>query len=154
MRFLAALLFGLVLAGSAVAMEPGEALPDAAQEQHARALFHEFRCMVCQNQSIAESDAPLARDLRMLVRERVAAGESDAAITRFLVARYGEFVLLKPPFEPRTLLLWLTPVGVLVLGGAAALLARRRRQAAPQPSPLSTDEEARLRDLLGPETVD
>jgi cytochrome c-type biogenesis protein CcmH len=151
MRLLAALLFGFLFAGAAVAMEPGEALPDAAQEQHARALFHEFRCMVCQNQSIAESDAPLAKDLRMLVRERVAAGDSDAAITRFLVARYGEFVLLKPPFEPRTLLLWLTPVGVLLLGGAAALLARRRQAA---PLPLSPEEAARLRDLLGREAAD
>ena len=95
----------------ALAVQPDEVLSDATLEARARGLSRELRCMVCQNQSIDDSDAPLARDLRLLVRERLTAGDSDAQVQDFLVARYGEFVLLKPPFEWHTALLWLTPAG-------------------------------------------
>ena len=97
-------------------MQPDEVLPIAKLEQRARALSRELRCMVCQNQSIDDSDAPLARDLRILVRERLTAGDSDTQVLDFLVARYGQFVLLRPRFEWETALLWLTPAGVLVIG--------------------------------------
>ena len=113
--------------------------------------------MVCQNQSIDDSDAPLARDLRLLVRERIAAGDSDSQVLDFLVARYGAFVLLKPPFETATLLLWLLPP--LVLAAGAALLwagaTRRRRGRAPQAStaPLSSEERAELKELLGSKEI-
>src|SRR6195256_2677926 len=108
-----------VMAGlsAAYAVQPDEIMSDPAKELRARDLLRELRCMVCQNQSIDDSDAPLARDLRLLVRERIAAGDSDAQVLDFLVARYGEFVLLKPRFEWRTALLWLTPFGVLLIGG-------------------------------------
>ena len=130
-RVLAAL-FALVLIGcpAAHAVQPDEIMADPAKEARARDLSRELRCMVCQNQSIDDSDAPLARDLRLLVRERITAGDSDSQVMDFLVARYGEFVLLKPRFEPRTLLLWLVPPSVLA-GGALALwiYARRRSRA-------------------------
>jgi cytochrome c-type biogenesis protein CcmH len=110
-----------------------------------------LRCMVCQNQSIDDSEAPLARDLRLLVRERIAAGDSDTQVVNFLVARYGEFVLLKPRFEPTTLLLWLLPPLVLLGGGAALWMhARRGSKGGPGavPAPLTADEEARLAALM------
>ncbi len=103
------------------AVQPDEIMPDAAKEARARELSRELRCMVCQNQSIDDSDAPLARDLRLLVRERIAGGDSDAEVIDFLVARYGEFVLLKPRFNPHTLLLWLLPPLLLAGGGIRAL---------------------------------
>jgi cytochrome c-type biogenesis protein CcmH len=151
-RFLA-LMMAVMLAWrvAAHAVQPDEVMPDPALEARARALSREIRCMVCQNQSIDDSDAPLARDLRLLVRERVAGGDSDAEVRDFLVARYGEFVLLKPPFELHTLLLWLLPPLVLI-GGALALWRRRRSSLAEgadgQPLPLTADEEARLKALL------
>src|SRR5690349_12490253 len=117
----------MVSAFPAHAVQPDEVLPDAALEARARNLSRELRCMVCQNQSIDDSDAPLARDLRLLVRERLKAGDSDKQIFDFLVARYGDFVLLKPRFTSHTALLWLLPALVL-LAGAAALFALRRRQ--------------------------
>ncbi|MGQ4272482.1 cytochrome c-type biogenesis protein [Terrihabitans sp. B22-R8] len=120
-----------------------ERLPDPAAEARARALFLELRCMVCQNQSIDDSDAPLAKDLRMLVRERVKAGDSGDQIKEYLVARYGEFVLLRPRLSSETLLLWGAPVIVLVLGAGAAALAFRRRRSA-GPAELSADEQKRL----------
>lgn len=130
------------------AVQPDEILPDAALETRARNLSRELRCMVCQNQSIDDSDAPLARDLRLLVRERLKAGDTDAQIFDFLVARYGNFVLLKPRFTGQTALLWLLPALVLI-GGAAALLALRRRQRIRAVSvQLSADEEARVAELL------
>jgi cytochrome c-type biogenesis protein CcmH len=139
-------------ASPAFAVQPDEIMPDPAKEARARELSRELRCMVCQNQSIDDSEAPLARDLRLLVRERIAAGDSDGQVIDFLVARYGEFVLLKPRFEGHTLLLWLLPPFVL-LGGALALWAhqRRRTKAAEEgTSGLSAEEEARLQRLTEP----
>src|SRR2546423_4692351 len=110
------------------AVQVDEILPDPALEGRAREISHELRCMVCQNQSIDDSDAPLARDLRLLVRERLKAGDSDAQVFDFLTARYGQFVLLKPRFGWDTALLWGAPAGVLLVGGLAIVLALRRRQ--------------------------
>jgi cytochrome c-type biogenesis protein CcmH len=143
------LLLALLAPAASFAVQPGEVLADPALEARARALSANLRCLVCQNQSIDESDAPLARDLRLLVRERLVAGDSDADVERFLVARYGEFVLLRPPFGAHTLLLWLMPL--LLLAGATAgigwRLAAARRQPAPPP-PLTPDEQRRLSRLL------
>ena len=149
-RVLAAL-FALVLIGcpAALAVQPDEIMPDLAKEARARDLSRELRCMVCQNQSIDDSDAPLARDLRLLVRERITAGDSDAQVMDFLVARYGEFVLLKPRFEAQTLLLWLVPPLMLAGGGLALwIYARRRPRAANALMELTPDEETRLTKLL------
>lgn len=151
---LAALLMAMMIAGPAMAVMPDEVLKDPAQEARARHLSQEIRCMVCQNQSIDDSDAPLARDLRILVRERIAGGESDAQVLDFLVSRYGEFVLLKPPFELHTLLLWLLPPFLLAGGGIGLWLrgrqrARLIRDHEQRPAPLTADEESRLARLLG-----
>jgi cytochrome c-type biogenesis protein CcmH len=132
------------------AVEPGEMLKDAALEARARHISQELRCLVCQNQSIDDSGAELARDLRILVRERLAAGDSDAAVLAFVEARYGEFVLLRPRLAPHTLLLWLTPL--LLIASAAYALVRRARWSATagatQPPPLSAAEQQRLDQLL------
>ena len=112
---------------AAYAVQPDEIMADPGKEARARDLSRELRCMVCQNQSIDDSEAPLARDLRLLVRERIAAGDSDNQVIDFLVARYGEFVLLKPRFNPHTLLLWLLPPLALVGGGLALWTYNRRR---------------------------
>ena len=109
----------LLLAGPAKAVQPDEVLPDPALEARARAISEGLRCLVCQNQSIDDSEAPLARDLRLLVRERIKAGDSDQEVVDFIVARYGEFVLLKPRFEPHTLLLWFATPAVFLVGAAA-----------------------------------
>jgi cytochrome c-type biogenesis protein CcmH len=152
MRRCLAILFALALIASpaARAVQPDEVMADPVKEARARNLSRELRCMVCQNQSIDDSEAPLARDLRLLVRERIASGDSDRQVIDFLVARYGEFVLLKPRFERQTILLWLVPPFALV-GGALALwiYARRRpeREAA-EPAPLTSEEEARLAALM------
>ena len=120
-------------------------MKDPALETRARALSSELRCLVCQNELIDDSEAPLARDIRILIRERIGKGESNDAVRAYLVSRYGDFILLKPPFKPETLLLWLSPVLTLGLGVAAALYARRR---APSATPrLSDEEEARLAAL-------
>jgi cytochrome c-type biogenesis protein CcmH len=119
----------LFFATVAVAAPAPESLSDPAQETHARALQREFRCPVCQGESIDESGAPLAADLRRLIREHIARGESDAQIKRYLVARYGKFILMKPPVEPDTYLLWLAPIAVLVLGAATAVLIIFRAKA-------------------------
>src|SRR5271166_6994051 len=113
---------------AAQAVQPDEMLSDPQLEARARALSRELRCMVCQNQSIDDSEAPLARDLRILVRERLRAGDSDPQVMNFLVSRYGEFVLLRPPFEWHTAILWLTPVLALLAGAIALLAALRRRR--------------------------
>lgn len=144
-RLLAALLLLASLALPALAVQPDEVLGDPVLESRARAISAELRCMVCQNQSIEDSDADLARDLRRLVRERVAAGDSDAAVVAFIHDRYGDFVLLKPPFNAVTALLWAMP-GIALGGGLIALLARRRRIAA-EPPPLTEAERARLAEL-------
>ncbi|MBR1122002.1 cytochrome c-type biogenesis protein CcmH [Bradyrhizobium lablabi] len=137
---------------SAYAVQPDEIMADPAKEARARELSRELRCMVCQNQSIDDSDAPLARDLRLLVRERIAAGDSDNQVIDFLVARYGEFVLLKPRFSPHTLLLWLLPPLILIGGGAALWAYSRRRIAAAGVGDaglqLTDNEKARLERLL------
>jgi cytochrome c-type biogenesis protein CcmH len=149
---LAALL--LLAAPTAAATNPDEMLKDPAQEARARALGKELRCLVCQNQSIDDSDADLARDLRRVVRERIVAGESDAEILGFLRDRYGEFVLLRPPVQPSTYLLWFGPAAVLLLGGGlVAAFYRGRRQGGPdaaaaEPEQLSREERARLKRLL------
>jgi cytochrome c-type biogenesis protein CcmH len=130
------------LTGPALAVQPDEMMKDPALEERARALSGELRCLVCQNESIDDSEAPLARDIRVLIRERIGKGESNDSVRAYLVSRYGDFILLKPPFKPETLLLWLSPVITLALGIAAALYARRR---APSATPgLSAEEEARL----------
>ena len=152
MRRLAVVLLVLFLGAPALAVQPDEILKDPALEARARALSQELRCMVCQNQSIDDSDAPLAKDLRVLVRERLKQGESDGQVIDFLVARYGEFVLLRPRLNVRTALLWLGPPAVLlggvlalvlliwfgavvmVLGGALSLSDRRLRVGAPKPA--------------------
>jgi cytochrome c-type biogenesis protein CcmH len=146
LRCLALLIVGSLQLARAFAVEPSEILPDPILEARARALSAELRCMVCQNESIDESNAPLAHDLRVLVREHLKAGESDAAIRQFLVARYGDFILLKPPFKAETLLLWGTPLLVLIAGGLGIGLAARRRSAAPVV--LNDEEQVRLADLL------
>ena len=139
---------------AAHAVLPDEVMSDPAKEARARELSRELRCMVCQNQSIDDSEAPLARDLRLLVRERIAAGDSNAQVMDFLVARYGEFVLLKPRFEPQTLLLWLVPPLVLIGGGLALWMYSRRRLGAvadaASPS-LTAEEETRLAALMSGE---
>jgi cytochrome c-type biogenesis protein CcmH len=147
-----------VMMGSsaAYAVQPDEIMSDPAMETRARDLSRELRCMVCQNQSIDDSDAPLARDLRLLVRERIAAGDSDGQVIDFLVARYGEFVLLKPRLKPHTLLLWLLPPLALAGGGFALWTQSRRRSrsaAAEDQSPLglTAEEEARLERLTAAE---
>ncbi len=133
---------------SALAVQPNEVLADPALEARARAISAELRCMVCQNQSIDDSDAELARDLRVIVRERLSAGDTDQAVMDFVVARYGEFVLLKPQFNARNALLWSAPFAILLLGGL--LVVRRwRRPTREQPALLSGTEEQRLKDILG-----
>jgi cytochrome c-type biogenesis protein CcmH len=150
------LLMAAFAASAAYAVQPDEIMADPAKESRARDLSRELRCMVCQNQSIDDSEAPLARDLRLLVRERIAAGDSDAQVLDFLVARYGEFVLLKPRLEPHTLLLWLLPPLALVGGGFALWVHSRRRTRSATaedqpPHELTADEEARLEQLIASE---
>ena len=148
MKALLALLFLLTLDTAAFAVEPSERLADPALEARARALSEELRCLVCQNESIDESAAPLAHDLRVLLRERIAAGDSDAQAVKFLTDRYGDFVLLKPPVEPATYALWFGPLIVLVLAAAGSLVYLRRRKAAPIAAPLDAAESRRLERLL------
>jgi cytochrome c-type biogenesis protein CcmH len=134
------------------AVLPDEVMADPAKEARARNLSQELRCMVCQNQSIDDSEAPLARDLRLLVRERIASGDSDTQVIDFLVARYGEFVLLRPRFERQTLLLWLLTPLVFLGGGFALWLQARRRSKStdqvPSDGALTPEEEARLKFLV------
>ncbi|PSO18134.1 cytochrome c-type biogenesis protein [Bradyrhizobium sp. MOS003] len=154
-RMMAAFTLLMLLAlPAAHAVQPDEIMPDPAKEARARELSRELRCMVCQNQSIDDSDAPLARDLRLLVRERIGAGDSNSQVLDFLVARYGEFVLLKPRFERQTLLLWLLGPLLLIGGGLALWLQirRRARSGADVPAPpLTSDEQARLAVLMSDE---
>ena len=139
----------VVAAGSARAVQPDEVLSDPALESRARAISEGLRCLVCQNQSIDDSEAPLAKDLRVLVRERLKAGDSDQQIVDFIVARYGEFVLLKPRFERQTVLLWFaTPAVFLAAILLIASAYRRRKAAQEQMAPLSVNEERRLNKLL------
>ena len=149
------LIFAVILAAGSVAMavEPGEILADAKLEARARAISADLRCLVCQNQSIDDSDAELARDLRDLVRERLTKGDTDEQIFDFVAARYGDFVLLNPPFKAGTLLLWGGPAGVFVIGLIGVFIYFRRRGTDPaEAAPLTADEENRLAALLDKET--
>jgi cytochrome c-type biogenesis protein CcmH len=147
-----ALVFAAMLglaATAALAVEPAERLADPALEARARAIGAELRCLVCQNQSIDDSNADLAHDLRVLIRERLTAGDSDNQVLQFMVRRYGDFILLKPPVKPETYLLWFGPFAVLVLGAFGAVLYLRRSRGALQtPVPLTADERSRLEKLL------
>jgi cytochrome c-type biogenesis protein CcmH len=143
-----ALLAVFLLASPAWAVQPDEILPDAKLEQRARKISADLRCLVCQNQSIDDSDASLAKDLRILVREHLKAGESDTQIRDFLVARYGNFILLKPPFAWDTWLLWLTPFALLGLGAFAIWTSSRAKSAEAAPAPLSKEESEELKALL------
>ncbi len=137
--------------GMAQAFEPDEVLKDAKLEARARALSGQLRCLVCQNQSIDDSNASLARDLRLLVRERLVSGETDTQVLDYIVARYGEFVLLKPRITPSTYLLWFAPGGLLLIGGIGVAMLMRRRVAQAKtatPPALSKDEEKQLEKLL------
>jgi cytochrome c-type biogenesis protein CcmH len=152
-------LFVVEFATTAIAVQPDEMLADPKLEARARTLSRELRCMVCQNQSIDDSEAPLAGDLRVLVRERLKAGDSDTQVLDFLTARYGEFVLLRPPFGWHTALLWLAPSGALMLGILMLIVARRRRVAGPsgttgvaEPA-LTAPEQERLARLVGSEAA-
>ena len=148
-RALAVLLLLALAAGPALAVEPGEILKDPALEARAREIGQSLRCVVCQNQSIDDSAAEVARDMRRAVRERLTAGDSDPQVFDYMVARYGDYVLLKPPFKTGTLLLWLgAPLLLLVASTAILLTALRRRATAPLP-PLSDEERERLRSMLG-----
>jgi len=146
--FALVLLLQFAIFSPAFAVEPSERLADPVMEARARAIATELRCLVCQNQSIDDSDAPLAKDLRLLLREQLQKGASDAEAKAYLVARYGDFVLLRPPVKLTTLLLWGTPLIALAAGGFALLRAWRRRGALPAaPAPLSEAERAKLREM-------
>jgi cytochrome c-type biogenesis protein CcmH len=139
----------LAAAGAARAVEPSEMLKDPVLEARARAIGKELRCLVCQNQSIDDSSADLAHDLRLILRERLTAGDSDAEVKAYLVARYGDFILLDPPFKAKTLLLWGGPGLVLLLGAGVIVYAYRRRRAeVSPPAALSQDENTRLAHLM------
>jgi cytochrome c-type biogenesis protein CcmH len=141
---------GLALAATfvctlAFAVQPGEVLSDPKLEARARDLSSQLRCLVCQNESIDESDASLARDIRLLIRERISKGETNEEIRAFLVSRYGDFILLKPPLKPETILLWISAPLTLGLGALAIVFASRRPK--PAPAALTAEEEARLAEL-------
>jgi cytochrome c-type biogenesis protein CcmH len=144
---LAALLLALAVPAPACAIEPQEQLTDPALEARARTLGQELRCLVCQNESIDDSNADLARDLRTIVRERLTAGDSDQQVLGFVTARYGDYVLLRPPVRAGTLVLWFGPV-VLLVAAIIAMTLRRRRPAKAEPAPLSSEEDRRLSRLL------
>jgi cytochrome c-type biogenesis protein CcmH len=148
------MVIAVTAATTAFAVQPDEIMSDPAKEARARDMSRELRCMVCQNQSIDDSDAPLARDLRLLVRERIAAGDSNAQVIDFLVARYGEFVLLKPRLNSHTWLLWLLPPLALAGGGIALWQnsRRRSRSSGVANAALTSEEEARLAALLSDQT--
>lgn len=144
-----ALLAVLMMAVPAGAVEPAERLADPALEGRARDLSKELRCLVCQNQSIDDSNAPLAKDLRVLVRERLSAGDTDAEVLAFVTARYGDFVLLRPPFQANTYILWLAPAALLACGvGVVAVMIHRRQRAMATPEPLTKAERKRVASLL------
>jgi cytochrome c-type biogenesis protein CcmH len=147
---LVALIAFVALSGSAQAVEPSEILPDSALETRARSISTNLRCLVCQNQSIDDSDAPLARDLRILVRDRLKAGDSDAEVVDFVVSRYGEFVLLKPRLNWSTALLWAGPFLVLLLASAALwrTIGRRGKEVQPAARALTAAEKRELKKLI------
>ena len=153
MRTLHLIILAVFLAttGSAQAVNPDEVLPDPALEERARDLSAELRCLVCQNQSIDDSDAPLAKDLRVLIRQRLTAGDSDAQVIDFVVARYGEFVLLRPRFAPHTWALWLGPPALLIFAALIIVRSFRRRHreaSAEIDAPLSAAEKKKLKKIM------
>ncbi|MEI7598944.1 MAG: cytochrome c-type biogenesis protein [Aestuariivirga sp.] len=143
MRKLLAILAFLVAVSPAFALTPDEQLKDPALETRARVISAQLRCLVCQNQSIDDSEAPLAKDLRTLVREQISAGKTNDQVLDYVVERYGQYVLLKPRFEPETLILWGTPFAVLLIAGAAMILRRKRASVVPE-TPLSEAEKRAL----------
>lgn len=148
-RLVLAMLVVLATLPVAFAVQPDEVLSDPALEARARELSAELRCLVCQNQSIDDSDAPLARDLRVLIRERLVQGETNTQVIDYLVSRYGEFVLLKPRLNARTILLWGGPFAILLIGSLVIFLRRRRGSGLAVPEQaLTADEQARLDDIL------
>ncbi|HRJ63109.1 cytochrome c-type biogenesis protein [Brevundimonas sp. UBA2416] len=149
-RFVLGLFCALLVAGPVAAVLPEEQLTDPALEARAREISQELRCVVCQNQSIDDSDAPLAADLRAIVRERLTAGDTNEEVMAYIVARYGNFVLLKPPLDVQTILLWSAPLLVLIPGGLglALYLRRRNRTGAADPTPLSAEERSALAGIL------
>jgi cytochrome c-type biogenesis protein CcmH len=140
----------LAIAGPALAVQPDEVLPDPALEERARDISAGLRCVVCRNESIDESNATLARDLRLLVRERLVAGDSDEQVVSYVVDRYGEYVLLRPTMTGSNIVLWLAPAAFILIGGGLSLIYIRRRAASTAPGEvaLSPEEKARLKDLL------
>ena len=146
MLAIAALLLGL--GTTAVAVQPDEVLKNPALERRAREISSGLRCLVCQNQSIDDSDADLARDLRLLVRERLSAGDTDSQVRDFVVRRYGEFVLLRPALSGRTIALWFSPLLILIVGAAGIILVSRRRRVTGSAAPLDMDETRAVEDLL------
>jgi cytochrome c-type biogenesis protein CcmH len=153
LRILCFSLLLLLPATHSYAVNPDEVLKDPALEERAREISKGLRCLVCQNQSIDDSDASLAKDLRVLVRERLVAGDSDDDVITYVVSRYGDFVLLKPPFKMATLVLWLGPLMLIVIGLVSIVVFYRRNQApsamqVDKPKPLSEDEQRRLEKLL------
>lgn len=149
-RIALAILLTLSAIPAAQAIRPGEMLSDSRQEERARAIDRELRCLVCQNENIDDSDADLAHDLRVLVRKRVVAGDSNEQVKQYIVARYGNYVLLKPPFDPETYLLWFAPVLLLSGALAVAIVFYRGRDRA-QPEPLSPEDAKRVEALIGEE---
>jgi len=149
MRGLLALLLLVWLSVPALAVRPDEMLADPALEARARGISEGLRCLVCQNQSIDDSDADLAHDLRVIVRERLMAGDTDDEVRSFLVARYGEFVLLNPVVAPHTILLWVAGPAVLLIGGVAVFVMARRKRAVVTAASLTAEEEKALDELEG-----
>lgn len=149
-RAFGALVLLAALAGPALAVEPNEMLSDPKLEARARDLSKGLRCLVCRNETIDESNAGLARDVRLLLRERLVAGDTDGQAVQAIVDRYGDYVLLKPPFERATLMLWLGPPALLLLGGGIIAFAIRRRRTVPPPAPdaLGEDEQRRVAELI------
>ena len=145
----AALLVTLAAAGPGWTIRPDEIMTDPKLEVRARAVGSELRCLVCQNESIDDSDADLAHDLRMLVRQRILAGDSDAQVKAYIVARYGDYVLLKPPLKPETYLLWFGPAIMVLIAGGAAVAYFRRKPLPTETNPLSADQDRRLAVLMG-----
>ena len=144
----AAVLLALLLAAPAAAVQPDEVLPDAALEARARDISRGLRCLVCRNESIDESNADIARDLRLLVRERLVAGDDDGAVVDYVVDRYGEYVLLRPTTDGANLVLWAAPAALLLLGAGVAVAHVRGQRRGAAPAPLTAEEEERLRGLL------
>ena len=151
MRMFAAVLVLALAATTAGAVDPSEVLPDSLLETRARDISENLRCLVCQNQSIDDSNADLARDLRVLVRERLTAGDTNPQVFDFVVARYGDFVLLSPPLKSSTLILWGAPGILLIFGAIGLLLWYRRRGSSDPTDALTEDEQQRLAVLLKPE---